>query len=254
MPDRLQSLSEKVLHITGNPAEQAKEVTLKYLSEIITARVEEIIQAILYEINESGLAEHLRGGIVVTGGCAEMANLGILIKQMSGYNVRTGYPLNTWSSQGIEGISATSAATAIGLVQAALEEESMNCAVYEERFHTEVEAVEIAPAPAAVETVEKEVVVETTVAEETVEEVQPVIVPEVTVPEVKAPAAAPEVPAEVKEEEDEDYDPELEDDDDENAFGKNGIGHKFMIFWGKAKRKIEKVGDRTDAMIDNISE
>ena len=254
MPDRLQSLSEKVLHITGNPAEQAKEVTLKYLSEIITARVEEIIQAILYEINESGLAEHLRGGIVVTGGCAEMANLGILIKQMSGYNVRTGYPLNTWSSQGIEGISATSAATAIGLVQAALEEESMNCAVYEERFHTELEAVEIAPAPAAVETVEKEVVVETTVAEETVEEVQPVIVPEVTVPEVKAPAAAPEVPAEVKEEEDEDYDPELEDDDDENAFGKNGIGHKFMIFWGKAKRKIEKVGDRTDAMIDNISE
>ena len=59
LPDKLQSLSEKVLVISGQTAVQQKEVTVKYLSEIITARVEEIIQAILYEISESGLAEHL---------------------------------------------------------------------------------------------------------------------------------------------------------------------------------------------------
>ena len=59
LPDKLQSMSEKVHHISGDNAVQPKEVTVKYLSEGITARVEEIIQAILYEISESGLAEHL---------------------------------------------------------------------------------------------------------------------------------------------------------------------------------------------------
>ena len=167
--------------------------------------------------------------------------------------------MNTWSSQGIEGLSATSAATAIGLVQAALEEETMNCAVCEERFHTELESVEIAAVPVAAETIEEEVVVEPTVEEKHVEEAQVVEVPtveieEVTVQEVVVPEVKTPVAADVPQEDDDDYDPELDDDDDENAFGKAGIGQKFMIFWGKAKRKIEKVGDRTDAMIDNISE
>lgn len=128
LPDKLQSMSEKVLHISGDNAVQPKEVTVKYLSEVITARVEEIIQAILYEISESGLAEHLRSGIVITGGCAQMANLGLMISQMSGYRVRTGYPLNTFSCQGIDGLMDTSATTALGLLQAALEEVAMSCA------------------------------------------------------------------------------------------------------------------------------
>ena len=128
LPDKLQSMSEKVLHISGDNAVQPKEVTVKYLSEVITARVEEIIQAILYEISESGLAEHLRSGIVITGGCAQMANLGLMISQMSGYRVRTGYPMNTFSCQGIDGLMDTSATTALGLLQAALEEVAMSCA------------------------------------------------------------------------------------------------------------------------------
>jgi len=141
MPDKLQSLSEKVLHIKGSGAEQDKQVTVKYLSEVITARVEEILQAILYEINESGLAEHLRSGIVVTGGCAQIPNLGLLISDMSGYKVRTGYPLQEFSSQGIDGINDTTATTAIGLIKAALEEDAMNCVTGVPDIHTEVEYV-----------------------------------------------------------------------------------------------------------------
>ena len=57
-----------------------------------------------------------------------MANLGMMISQMSGYRVRTGYPLTTFSSQGIDGLMDTSATTVLGLLQAALEEVAMSCA------------------------------------------------------------------------------------------------------------------------------
>ena len=70
MPEKLQSLSDKIIHIRSNSAEPDKQLPVKYLSEIITARVEEIIMAILYEIEKSGFADMLRSGIVVTGGCA----------------------------------------------------------------------------------------------------------------------------------------------------------------------------------------
>jgi cell division protein FtsA len=129
MPEKLQSLSEKVLHIRSNNAEPDKQVTVKYLSEIITARVEEIVMAILYEINESGFADMLRSGIVVTGGAAQTANLGSFIYDLSGYRVRTGYPHSLFSTAGCDGLKETSAATSVGLVLAAKDELSANCAV-----------------------------------------------------------------------------------------------------------------------------
>ena len=73
MPDKLQSLSEKVLHIRSNSTEPDKQVTVKYLSEIITARIEEILMAMFYEIDRSGFADMLQSGIVITGGCAQTA-------------------------------------------------------------------------------------------------------------------------------------------------------------------------------------
>lgn len=160
MPDKLQSMSEKVLHISGSNAVQPKEVTVKYLSEVITARAEEIVEAILYEISESGLAEHLRGGIVVTGGTAQMANIGMLISQMSGYRVRTGYPLTNFSCQGIDGLMDTSATTVLGLIQAALEEVAMSCTTQTEPKTTVEETAEVSeeirvPEPEAEQDIEE---------------------------------------------------------------------------------------------------
>ena len=68
--------------------ESYKQVPVKYLSEIITARVKEITEALLYEIQASGLSEKLRRGIVITGGCANLTNISMYINDLSGYNVR----------------------------------------------------------------------------------------------------------------------------------------------------------------------
>ncbi len=127
MPEKLQNLSEKVIHIRSNSAEPDKQLPVKYLSEIISARVEEIMMAIFYEIQESGFADMLRSGVVVTGGCAQIPNLNSYMHELSGYKVRTGYPKMLFSGQNCDGINDTSAAPSIGLIYAALEEEEINC-------------------------------------------------------------------------------------------------------------------------------
>ena len=129
MPDKLQSMSEKVLHIRSNTVEPDKQVTVKYLSEIITARVEEIMMAILYEIQESGFADMLRSGIVVTGGSAQLPNLVSFINELSGFRVRIGYPKRFFSCQGCDGLFEPSAATSAGLILAANEKAGFNCAI-----------------------------------------------------------------------------------------------------------------------------
>ena len=259
MPDKLQSLSEKVLHINGNTAQQSKEVTVKYLSEIITARVEEIIQAMLYEISESGLAEHLRGGIVVTGGASQTANLGILIKQMSGYNVRIGHPLGNFSCQDVEGISETSAATSLGLIQAAIDDECMSCAVCDETFHTEVETTveTVATAESAAEetvTTEETLVTEVPAIDTTAEDI--VETQEVTEPgyEEEEDDYNEELEEEDnqsdEEEEDDDYDEELEDEPKKNKKSKaekdGGLFQKIKFIWNK-------INDDTDDIIKDLA-
>ena len=248
MPDKLLSLSEKVLYIKGNTAQQSKEVTVKYLSEIITARVEEIIQAMLYEISESGLAENLRGGIVVTGGASQTANLGMLIKQMSGYNVRIGHPLGLLSCQDIEGIGDTTAATSVGLINAAIEDECMNCAICDENYHTEVETV-VDSAPEVEEPAEDIPAVAEEPITETVAEEVTVTVVEETEPVEEDEAFEEDEEEEIEEEEeDDDYDEELEDEPKKPKAGKKqgGLFQKLKFIW-------TKLGNDTDDIIKDLA-
>lgn len=92
MPDKLASLGEKTLKITDIASGSKVEITAKYLSEIITARTREILDALLYEIQLSGYADKLKNGVVVVGGCANTLNICNMIKEISGYNARVGAP------------------------------------------------------------------------------------------------------------------------------------------------------------------
>lgn len=129
MPEKLQSLSDKIIHIKSNGAEPDKQLPVKYLSEIITARVEEIIMAILYEIEQSGFADMLRSGIVLTGGCAKIANISNFIYDISGFKVRIGYPQKLFSYIGCDGIAETTSATSVGLILTAISDQTVNCAI-----------------------------------------------------------------------------------------------------------------------------
>lgn len=141
MPDKLLSLSDKILNIRSSIATGDKQLAVKYLSEIITARVEEIMMAIMYEIEQSGFADLLRSGIVVTGGSAQIANLCNFIYDLSGYKVRIGYPNKLFSHEGCDGLAETSAATSLGLIIAAMNDQTVGCTI-SEGYLPEVEVEE----------------------------------------------------------------------------------------------------------------
>ena len=125
LPGKLATLSEKVLQI--RLTEPFKEVPVRYISEIIDSRCREIIEAILYYLQESGLQNAIRGGVVVTGGSAELTNFISLFKEMSGYDVRKGYPRYMFSASVGSGVYSTGATAAIGMVLAAKDDHLPDC-------------------------------------------------------------------------------------------------------------------------------
>ncbi len=134
MPERLLNMTDKQLLLRSGTSEPDKRLGVKYLSEIITARAEEIMEAIIYEIDRSGLAKQIPSGVVITGGGAELVNLNLLITKMSGYSVRLGLPCNVIGEANCGGAFETDAANLIGLIRAAAGDGVANCAVTRSDF------------------------------------------------------------------------------------------------------------------------
>ena len=127
LPDKLGEEKDKVLQI--RLTDPYVEIPVKYISEIVTARYHEIIDAVLFHIQESGLQNHLRGGIVLTGGASKQKNLDLMVKEMSGFNVRRGYPKRRISAPAGSSFYTPSATSAIGMVLAAVDDDVPDCAI-----------------------------------------------------------------------------------------------------------------------------
>ena len=140
LPGKLASLSEKVLQI--RLTEPFKEVPVKYIAEVIDARCREIINAVLFYIQESGLENHLRSGVVLTGGGASLVNFANLFKEVSGYEVRTGYPRHLFSASVGSGIYEPSATSAIGMILAAKDDRMPDCVTRPEPVWADEPAME----------------------------------------------------------------------------------------------------------------
>jgi cell division protein FtsA len=85
--------------------------------------MEEIIDHVHYEIKNSGYDKKLIGGIVVTGGGAQLKHLTQLFEYMTGMDTRIGYPTEHLSSANtIENLTSPMYSTGIGLVMKGFEE------------------------------------------------------------------------------------------------------------------------------------
>jgi cell division protein FtsA len=80
--------------------------------------MEEIIEMAHAEIISSGFENRLAGGIVITGGGAQLANLKQLVEYMTGMDTRIGYPNEHLGKSKIEAMKSPMYATAVGLVLA----------------------------------------------------------------------------------------------------------------------------------------
>lgn len=189
MPDKLQTLSEKVIQINDENDVPWNQIPVKYLSEIMTCRTREIIRAILFEIQESGFADGLRCGVVVTGGAANMTGCAGFIKEESGYNVRIGYPRKKFSALGCNGVGETSAASSIGMILEAKNDNLLSCIIAPPKPEPVVEEEEpVVVEENTTETEVAEVVVETYAPSEQTQPVEPA--DEFVTPSYEEPVAA----------------------------------------------------------------
>ncbi len=109
------SLNE-IVSIPGLKGRPPKEIAVKNLAHVIEARMDEIIEMVHSQIILSGYENKLAGGIVVTGGGAQLQNLQQLIEYMAGMDVRVGYPNEHLGKTKVEEVKSPMYATTVGLV------------------------------------------------------------------------------------------------------------------------------------------
>lgn len=107
---------DKIVTIPGISGRDPKEISFKSLAYIIQSRMEEIIDYATFEIENSGYAEKLSAGIVLTGGGSLLNHLSQLVKFKTGFDVRIGYPNEHLTADVHEEINSPAYSTSIGLI------------------------------------------------------------------------------------------------------------------------------------------
>ena len=111
----------KVVSIPGIAGREPKEISFKNLAYIIQSRMEEILDAVNFEIQNSGFAEKLTAGVVITGGGAMLKNLPQLVKYKTAMDVRLGLPNVHLTGKARDEINQPMYATSVGLIMKGLE-------------------------------------------------------------------------------------------------------------------------------------
>ncbi len=107
---------DKVVTIPGINGRDPKEISFKNLAYIIQMRMEEIIDAVMFEIENSGCLDKLSAGIVLTGGGALLKHVAQLVRFHTGLDVRIGYPVEYLAGSIESEINKPQYATSVGLL------------------------------------------------------------------------------------------------------------------------------------------
>jgi cell division protein FtsA len=103
--------------IPGLRGMPAKEISVKNLANIIQARMSEIMDFVTYHLKQVGLDNRmLNGGIVLTGGGAQLKHLIQLTEYVTGLNARIGFPTEHLSGGHIDELAKPTYSTCIGLI------------------------------------------------------------------------------------------------------------------------------------------
>lgn len=112
----------RIITIPGLKGREHKEISEKNLSRIIQARMEEMLDYVLWEIRRSGFERKLIGGIVLTGGGALMNHIDKLTELHTAMSCRVGLPVENLAHGYRQSVSSPIFSTAIGLLQRGLED------------------------------------------------------------------------------------------------------------------------------------
>lgn len=115
----VQAVSENdVISIPGIRSQSAREISMRTLASIINIRTKMIMEQVDYEIKLSGYQKKLIGGVVLTGGGAQLKNIKDLCSLVTATATRIGTPNEHLDpeSAGYDELAHPMYATGIGLV------------------------------------------------------------------------------------------------------------------------------------------
>jgi cell division protein FtsA len=113
----------EIVSIPGIRGREAREISIKNLSKIIQARIEEIMELVYYEIKSSNMEKKLAGGIVLTGGGSQLKHIAQLAEFVTGLDARIGYPNEHLAKGMVDEVKSPIYATSVGLVLRGLADE-----------------------------------------------------------------------------------------------------------------------------------
>lgn len=109
-------VENRIITIPGIKGRDYKEISEKNLARIIQARMEEVLDYVVWEIRRSGYERKLIGGIVLTGGGAMLRDVEKLCEFHTGMSTRIGVPIEHLAHGYQEKVASPIYATAIGLL------------------------------------------------------------------------------------------------------------------------------------------
>ena len=93
-----------------------KEISVKNLAHIIQARTQEILDYVVYHLKQINLESKLYGGIILTGGGAQLKHITQLTEFATGLGARIGYPNEHLAGGHSEALMNPMYSTCIGLI------------------------------------------------------------------------------------------------------------------------------------------
>lgn len=90
--------TSKVIDISSLGIEGSEEIEKELFEEIIEARLSEIFDLVIAQLEQSGCGASMPAGVVLTGGCAMLPNITRIAKKIFKVPARVGYP------KGLEGL------------------------------------------------------------------------------------------------------------------------------------------------------
>lgn len=112
----------RIITIPGLKGREHKEISEKNLARIIQARMEEVLDYVIWEIRHNGFENKLIGGIVLTGGGALLNHIDKLTEFYTGMNTRIGSSVEHLAHGYHEQLSSPVFSTAIGLLLKGIQE------------------------------------------------------------------------------------------------------------------------------------
>jgi cell division protein FtsA len=116
-----EQMKNEVVVIPGLTGREPKEISVYAISQVIRARMEDIINKVEFEIVLSGVNNTLNGGVVLTGGGSSLKEVKQLFSFETGFDVHIGTPGQHLGRGQVEEVRKPLYATAIGLLMKGIE-------------------------------------------------------------------------------------------------------------------------------------